>query len=722
MADGSIVIDTRLDNSKLQKELDRTIKEINSLEEKIAKLGAQKIPLEDKLRRITGELDEAKAALAGMRSAPKGAYEKADIADQTARVRLLQAEFTKTANSVDSIDGRLQAAEINLDNAKEKAGALYDEMGLAAKGTENLSRASKMAEKRILNISKRLKSLAASALFFSAITAALTALRKQTAAVVRSNADASAAIARLKGALLTLAAPIIQKVIPAFTALVDVITRVVNAISRLLSMLFGMTAEESAKAAESLYEQQKALKGVGSAAKKAGGSLASFDEINKLSSESSGGVGGGGVSSDSDIAPDFKNLVSSSLSAILELFTGAALLSLGAILAFSGANVPLGLSLMALGALAVWDAVSTNWDVIKNLLQGAIGDAVAITSTVLLAFGALLAFSGANIPLGIGMILAGAIGLASVAAANWDTMRDTIAESIGKVLTVIGAGLLAIGAILAFSGVKVALGIGMMVAGAAALAVGSAALNWDAITSNVQTAIGKILQIAGASLLVLGLLFVLTSVNIPLGLGFMVAGGAALGVGAAILNWDAIREKFSEVWSGIKQWWNSHCAKYFTKDYWANLGQSIIDGLLSGLKSAFEAVKTWVSNAVDWVKSQFTGAKSAASITPNGFNSASGNSQQTNFPIIQSIPALARGAVIPPNREFLAVLGDQRSGTNIETPLATMVQAFKQALAESGYSGSSEAVLVLDRDVLGRVVYQLNKAEGNRIGVSLTGV
>ena len=720
MADGAIVFDASLNNSQLQKELDRTIRDINSLEEKIAKLGAQKIPLEEKLRRITGELDEAKAVLASMRAAPKGTYEKADITDQAASVRLLQAEFTKTANSVENIDGRLQAAEIDLDNAKEKAGSLYGEIGRAAKGTENLSKASKMAEERILNISKRLKGLAASALFFSAITAALTALRKQTAAVVRSNADASVAIARLRGALLTLAAPIIQKVIPAFTALVDVITRVVNAISRLLSMLFGMTAEESAKAAESLYEQQKALKGVGSAAKKAGGSLASFDEINKLSGESSSGTGGGGASS--DIAPDFKNLVSSSLSAILELFTGAALLSLGAILAFSGANVPLGLSLMALGALAVWDAVSTNWDVIKNLLQGAIGDAVAITSTVLLAFGALLAFSGANIPLGIGMILAGAIGLASVAAANWDTMRDTLAESIGKVLTVIGAGLLAIGAILAFSGVKVALGIGMMIAGASVLAIGSAALNWDAITSNVQTAIGKILQIAGASLLVLGLLFVLTGVNIPLGLGFMAAGGVALGVGAAILNWDAIREKFSEVWSGIKQWWNSNCAKYFTKEHWANLGRSIIDGLLSGLKSAFEAVKTWVSNAVAWVKSQFTGAKTAASVTPNGFNSASGNSLQANFPTIQSIPALARGAVIPPNREFLAVLGDQRSGTNIETPLATMVQAFKQALAESGYSGSNEAYLVLDRDVLGRVVYQLNKAEGNRIGVSLTGV
>lgn len=86
------------------------------------------------------------------------------------------------------------------------------------------------------------------------------------------------------------------------------------------------------------------------------------------------------------------------------------------------------------------------------------------------------------------------------------------------------------------------------------------------------------------------------------------------------------------------------------------------------------------------------------------------------------IPELARGAVIPPNREFMAVLGDQKSGTNIETPLATMVQAFKQALAESGYSGGNEAVLVLDREVLGKVIYKLNKAESTRIGVNLAGV
>ena len=66
-----------------------------------------------------------------------------------------------------------------------------------------------------------------------------------------------------------------------------------------------------------------------------------------------------------------------------------------------------------------------------------------------------------------------------------------------------------------------------------------------------------------------------------------------------------------------------------------------------------------------------------------------------------SAPALARGAVIPPNKEFLAVLGDQKSGTNIETPLATMVEAFKQAMAESG-GGATTVVIQLDGKEIAR--------------------
>lgn len=717
MADGSVIIGAEIDDKQAQTELNRLSKKIDALNNKIADKKQEKMPLVEQTKQLAANLDAAKAKLDQMQSG-KEFFTAESVKEQERTVKSLQKEYDAADKSLQNMDKAIQNDTTALNRMKDEAGGYAERLAQAKNETRGISPAAEAASKHMEQFTNRIKVLARRVLVFSLITKALRSLKDYMWSSIQTNEDAMASIAKLKAALMTLAQPIVNVVIPAFTVLVDVITRVVNAISRLLSMLFGTTAEESAKAVENLYEQQKALKGVGSAAKKAKGSLASFDEINKLSSDSSGSGGG----SSSGVVPDFKNMVSSSLSALLELFTGAALLSLGAILAFSGANVPLGLSLMALGALAIWDAVSTNWDVIKNLLRGAIGDAVAITSTVLLVFGALLAFSGANIPVGIGMILAGAFGLAAVTAANWDTMRDTLAESIGKVLTVIGASLLVIGTILAFSGVKVALGIGMMVAGAAVLAVGSAALNWDAITSNVQTAIGKIFQIVGASLLVLGLLFVLTGVKIPLGLGLMAAGGAALGVGEAILNWDAIKEKFAEVWSGIKQWWNSNCAKYFTKEHWANLGQSIIDGLLNGLKSAFEAVKTWVSSAVNWIKSQFSGAKAEVSSAGGSFASASGGSRQTaSFPIsVNTIPALARGAVIPPNREFLAVLGDQRQGNNYEVPDAKLRQLLREELSALG--GKNEAVLVLDRDVLGRVVYQLNKAEGNRIGVSLTGV
>ena len=77
----------------------------------------------------------------------------------------------------------------------------------------------------------------------------------------------------------------------------------------------------------------------------------------------------------------------------------------------------------------------------------------------------------------------------------------------------------------------------------------------------------------------------------------------------------------------------------------------------------------------------------------------------------------------PPNREFLAVLGDQKSGTNIETPLPTMVQAFKQALAESGYAqGRGEAVLEIDGQRFGRLIYKLGQRESIRVGASLVEV
>lgn len=77
-----------------------------------------------------------------------------------------------------------------------------------------------------------------------------------------------------------------------------------------------------------------------------------------------------------------------------------------------------------------------------------------------------------------------------------------------------------------------------------------------------------------------------------------------------------------------------------------------------------------------------------------------------NMPQIPKItmPRLASGAVIPPNNEFMAVLGDQKHGTNIETPLDTMVEAFTKALDSRG-GNQQPIVLQLNGREVAKVVW-----------------
>lgn len=84
---------------------------------------------------------------------------------------------------------------------------------------------------------------------------------------------------------------------------------------------------------------------------------------------------------------------------------------------------------------------------------------------------------------------------------------------------------------------------------------------------------------------------------------------------------------------------------------------------------------------------------------------------------VPKIPKLAQGAVIPPNQEFMAILGDQRSGLNIETPLETMIQAFKTALGE-GQGQAANITLMLDGRVLGKVTIDQINSITQTTGVS----
>lgn len=144
-----------------------------------------------------------------------------------------------------------------------------------------------------------------------------------------------------------------------------------------------------------------------------------------------------------------------------------------------------------------------------------------------------------------------------------------------------------------------------------------------------------------------------------------------------------------------------------------NLGVSALNSLLKIMASVVNAIVDAINSisidVPDWVP--FFGGKSIGfnldRVSPKLFEEV-------------KIPRLATGTVIPPNKEFLAVLGDQKQGTNIEAPLETIKQAFREALAESG--GSSRqmtVVLQVGRRELGRTIVELGREEEQRVGMRI---
>lgn len=705
-ADGSVVFSVNLDDKDAQKELNKLVKKIDTLNDKIYQKQQEKIPLAKQSAEIAGNLDAAKATLDSMHSG-KEFFTADSIKTQEGTVKSLQKEYDAVTAKVEKMDASIQSDTANLNKMKEKAGELSEKISSTKNGVFGMGEATKKADEYMSRFVNRVKKLALRAFVFTLITKALSVVRDYVWKVIQVNDGAAEAIGRLKGALLTLAQPLLSVIVPAFTALVNILTKVISVIANIVSMLFGTTAKKSEAAAKGLYKEADAIGSVGSAAKEAKGNLASFDEINTISTSSSGG---GAASALADrLSPVFEQFTTDEYKAKIDELTAylsGALLALGAILCFSGANIPLGIALMAAGAIGLVALIKENWNAMSDRLRAALTNVLSVLGLFALAIGAILCLSGANIPLGIGLMLAGAAMLGTAVALNWNAVNDKTKNTLSALMMALGMTLLAIGAVLCFSGANLPLGIGLMIAGAASIAA-SVAMNWNTAPEKTKAAIKSLMGSIGVSLIAIGAVLCFSGANLPLGIGMMIAGGAAIAA-ASDLDWSALLTKLKEMWQNIKQWWNTSVSKFFTADYWKALGRRIIDGLLSGLKSAWEAVKTWVANAVSWFGKKFVEAQNSIARSNSGrsggFGTRSGGfGSPSRAPSISRIsaPALARGAVIPPNREFLAVLGDQKSGTNIETPLATMVDAFKQAMAESG-GGATTVVIQLDGKEIAR--------------------
>lgn len=289
----------------------------------------------------------------------------------------------------------------------------------------------------------------------------------------------------------------------------------------------------------------------------------------------------GGVLFAKEIAAKWGSLSEEVKDSIMKimLIVGGAVFAIGAILAFSGANIPLGIGLMLTGAAILGTAAKLDWNRLKKSLQGTLGIITAAVSTAFLALGAVLTFSGASVPLGIGLMIVGAAGLAATVVANWDSISQLCKQALEKAKRVIvSVGYLALGVLLCCTVIGLPLGIGLIEEGAKSLAEKRTPV-WDNVSTKAKEVFEDVKKIAKSSgMVALGVLLCFTGVGIPLGLGMLIEGGASLAQ-SRDPDWNSIFTPIKNAWAAISNWWNTSVQPII--DNWKNK----INNIFSGAKS-----------------------------------------------------------------------------------------------------------------------------------------
>lgn len=769
--------------SKLKKEIEKLERSVSDQESKKSPLVQQAEKLEQNMRAARAEVDRYRSAwAAGVAGADK------DQADAVLKAQQLEAEHEKVVAQIDKIDAKLQPAYQKLDAMADKAGGIAKDLSNIPTDCKKMGDSVERAQKSINKFKLRLREVVRSALVFTLITQSLAKLREWTGKVIKTNSGATEAMARLKGALLTLAQPLVNVIIPAFTAFVNVLTDIVRVVSGLVSTIFGTTAKESSEAAKNLYNQTDAIEGVGVAAKRTSKQLAAFDEINKLSggSSSGGGSTSGAIAPDFSEAGDLSWL-KERLGEAAGWVTAALMLGGIALIAIGASVGRLTLILSGLVMLGAGVSVGSETGVIESWAEtlglNNVGEfitvALLLAGISLIALGAALGrvslviagigFLGAGITAGkengvlaswadslglesvfdyvtaaiqlagialvaigacmgnIYMVIAGAGILAVGIAADiigedtladwWDVLKLTsIQQWIGASLLLVGIGLIAIGAAMG--------NIFMMLAGAAMISLGTIVSAADGNLRDWVTALGleKVAGWVTSALLLLGIgliVFGISTGNIMMVLAGAGLLGAGISVGATsgtFQTWiDAIVNGLQNGWSRIQEWWSTTVSPKLKsiKDFFKD---EVINPLCDGVENFINFFIDGINNLI-------------GKLNTFGFDLPEilgGGHVGFNIPTLERIrlPRLATGAVIPPNREFLAVLGDQKSGTNIEAPMEMLVQAFKVAAREmvGNGNGNTTIIMELDGQQFAKLVYKANKSESRRVGVSLAGV
>ena len=649
--------------------------------------------LENNAKKAANNVDKAAQKVADLR---RQLEELEAVAENERKTRKTGTETQETGEAIQKIKQQLETAQLNLEGsqiAQERANAAVsayvEKQRLAALTTLKVSEQFKKFTKRIAGLAKRV-------FIFTMITKALRTMRKMLLSTIGADKQMSTSLAQIRGNLISAFAPIYNYILPAIRTLLAWLAKLTAVVSVFINSLFGKTASQADASAKALYNQASATEAAGDAAEKAKKQLSGLDEMNRWESNDSSGGGGGGSSG---IAPKFDlsdqvdtGKIGKIAAVVRELSPYVAAVAAGFAAWKIGKKFLGNLSKAKQLALAVAGAVLMAINVVDMLKNGInfdnltgyiIGAAAAVTGLGL-AFGVL---GGAITAIVAGLVLLGV------------SIRDVIKNGFNsKNLTAITVALLTIGGAIA---IITGAWIPLLIAAIAAVVVWIVA-KWTAIKDWISKTISSI-----------DAAFEQHLANVE--------AGVAAAVDWVIEKWTAVKDWFRGLWEkvssgavaawdGIKSAFKSVPEWFQSKfrDAWQKVKDVFSTGgrIWSGIKEGIESTFHTVVNAI------IRGMNTIIAVPFNKINSMLNTIRNAHFlgispfqnmwgvnPLpVPQIPMLARGAVIPANRQFLAVLGDQRNGNNLEAPESLLRQIVRE---EAGGAGSRyEFIARLDRRTL----------------------
>ena len=761
MADGSIILDTRINNKgayaelkELQAKAKSTAqqvaaldKQINTANSKHLALGKELSDAQSKAESTAAELEsvneqlrsfvQRRAEIEKQRNpllTPETANLKAQefvgqhFASDAAKASELQGALDKLQQSIPGLTAKYTEQESALAGLQDQHAALAAQLATEEQAVTRQSSLAGKAQiaatavartsKAVGQLGRRLAGIVSGALVFNLISSALRSVVNVMGTTIAKTNGVSTALGKLKGAAATAAAGLASTLSPAIIGLLNLLTSLINGFLRLLSLLTG-------KSISSMKQTAKGINAVGSAAgstskqaDKAKRSLAGFDEIERLDAKT-GSSGGANYNFDHIASPlggitdklknfwsTFQTLLAPSvaawsaaweqirnaasavwpevqqaalafwnegLSPLLTYLSGT--FAPGVINAFSEAFAPIvgGVASTAIYVLAdlfTW-ACGIGTDAINGVLIPALDLLLQIWQDLM--SGIKTAWDTYGQPLMDGVILAFQ-NLEDLATLLWEAIVKPILQNLISVLQQLWSShlkplwddILLLVASVANCLLDLWNNLLAPVAKWIIATFGPAfAEVFNAIADVVGVAVGAIADAIDLAVVVLrGLTDFLSAV-------FRGNWDAA---------WQAIGNTVNTVW-----------------DKMTNAIKTAVNGIIGFINRMISAVVTGINaviNALNGLSFDLPDIFGGGHV---GFNISTLTAPQ--------IPYLAQGAVIPANREFLAVLGDQSHGTNVEAPLDTIKQAVAEVMEDlqAGQMAGFEAVVSVLREILSAV-------------------